>query len=115
MTDPRETLAHEALEHTLAVSCAQQAIDSGDYEPEDLRSLEDSRAYLSNTAPALARAVIGLTDKVERMKALAANLDVASLWVINHPDADNDLKAHAHADRDLAARILVILNGETND
>jgi len=66
-------------------------------------------------APTLAYAVIGLTDKVERMKTLAADLDFASLWVINHPDVDNDLKAHAHADRDLAARIRAVLNGETND
>ena len=61
---------------------------------------------------ALARAVLDLTDKVERMKALAANLDVAALYAINHPDADDDLKAHAHADRGLAAQILAILNGE---
>lgn len=68
-----------------------------------------------NKAAALARAVIDLTEKAERMGALAESLDASALWAINHPDVDDELKAHAHADRGLAAQIRAILNGETDD
>ena len=78
-------------------------------------------------ARTLARAVIGQTAqldaerfahantavKVKRMKALAKSLDASALQALNHPGMDDDLKAHAHADRGLAAQIRTILNGET--
>ena len=48
----------------------------------------------------------------DRVGELAENLDAAALWTINLPDADVDLKAHAHADRGLATQIRAILNGD---
>lgn len=58
-----------------------------------------------NKTAALARAVI-------RVKEMAEDLEVGALWVINHTDLDDDLKAHAHADRGLAAEIRAALNGD---
>lgn len=78
----------------------------GESDTETVHALVADLRVLANT-------VIDLTAKVERVEALAANLDNAALWAINHPDVDDDLKAHAHADRGLAAQIRAILNGET--
>ena len=79
-------------------------------DPTEVREVfEDFIAF----APDLARAVIDLTEKAERMEALAESLDASALWAINHPDVDDELKAHAHADRGLAAQIRAVLDGET--
>lgn len=61
-----------------------------------------------NTVAALARAVL-------RVKEMAEALEVGALWAINHPDLDDDLKAHAHADQGCAAEILKALNGENHE
>ena len=102
MSDP-VTLAREVLGDELAWA----DLDPG-HHPEGQAAVY----RIANAAPALARATIDLTAKVEHMEALAESLDASALWAINHPDADDDLKAHAHADRVLAAQIRAILNGE---
>ena len=61
-----------------------------------------------NKAAALARAVIDLTTKVERMEALADRLDV----VANELEADGE-DGYADAARTDAHSIRAALNGET--
>lgn len=79
-------------------------------KPSDTMHREDVEAVyrLANAAPVLA-------DTVLRVKEMAEDLEVGALWVINHTDLDDDLKAHAHADRGLTAQIRAILNGENRD
>lgn len=68
-------VAREVLEHALAVSCAQQAVDSGDAEPEDHESLAKSTAYLASAAPVLARAVDRVAKLAEAMDQYADTLE----------------------------------------
>lgn len=62
------TLAREVLDHALAVSCAQQAIDTGDGEPEDYRSLTESTERLAELAPDLARAVLAVATALDGLE-----------------------------------------------
>ena len=92
------TLAREVLGDELAWA----ALDPG-HHPEGQAAVY----RLAAAAPTLARAVIDLTTKVERMEALADRLDV----VANELEADGE-DGYADAARTDAHSIRAALNGE---
>ncbi|MCV7708663.1 hypothetical protein M3C81_000685 [Micrococcus luteus] len=98
-TDP-VTLAREVLDDERAWA----ALDPG-HHPESQAAVY----RLANAAPTLARAVIDLTTKVERMEALADRLDV----VANELEADGE-DGYADAARTDAHSIRAALNGENH-
>ena len=95
-TDP-VTLAREVLE-----ACQRANADAPTFV-ERYRRIADRNAITDEHAPTLARAVIQLTDKVERMEALADRLDREAseyLGRLVHSQAGDRIRAALNGDAD---------------
>ena len=97
------------------VALARDVLDDElgwEVKPGDAMHSEDAEALcrLANAAPTLARAVIDLTAKVERMEALADRLEHEAAYEATQGD-DWD----AVCIRSEARRIRAALEGGTND
>ena len=95
------TIAHEVLDDERAWA----ALDPG-HHPEGQAAVY----RLANAAPTLARAVIDLTAKVERVEALAKGLDHEADMI--EAEGSDGVEAYVDAARSDAYRIRKALNGD---
>lgn len=91
------------------ITLAREVLDSAKYAESRFMSISDMPS-IGRAAPDLARAVIDLTAKAERVKALADQYDAWAREEMREGDVNESLHTQTTADRIRAA-----LNGDTND